>query len=1065
MDVNQKEGHDMIKKIFVVAITLSLLLSGMIVAVGGEATDESVGEGAEEKEDLIGENFDKEDNLYDNIGSLRESYFEDLRSMEIGSIFESQEDEFLTSEGEEKKSDIIDFAGGEGTEDDPYQIENWAHLDSVREVEDNAHFILNNDLDEETEGYTEHVAEGGELPKGTEMEDEIYLDLEEKKFEIYYPSIEEGSVNVYLEIYDGGEDESYWRKVDAEDYHVDYQGGRITLKETPEELYDLDPREGDDIWRVNASYILVDTIYRGWEPINFGRGGTFDGNGNEIKDLYIHRPDEDEVGLFGRSIYSSFKNIGLVELDIKCRSTGGGLIGRNLHGKVENSYSNGELRVKSTGGGLVGMNYKGTVENSYSKVDIIGDGRSLGGIVGFSAGGIIENAHAEGEINGGSFVGGLVGTDGGIIENSYATGQVSGEIYVGGIAGSTNLTVNSYFTGEVRGERYVGGLVGEGIVGDVINSHYNINEVLINDEDQVTLGGLFDEQYQDWIEDKNLNIEDYSYNLIPKDDHFEISSPKGLRDLLGFAGEGGYRFRLSNDINLRDNPGLYIPYLEAEFEGGGYSISNLYVNQSFGNDIGLFGHVHENGTVNNIKLHDVNIKGHLLVGGLAGSVNSQTTLSESYVSGEVKGNHYVGGLVGSSRGDIENSKTEGKISSDYSIVGGLVGQSRENISNSYSTARVDAKERVGGLVGSNWGTLSNSYAMGNVSGDERVGGLVGRNWGTVSNSYATGDVSGDETVGGLVGDNKFGGEVNNSYATGNIRGANGVGGLVGYSSTYEGTVIKNSYATGDIDGGNDTGGLIGWLRGGAIENTYSTGDISGEKNVGGLVGCVGTFAEKRGVHIGFDREAFVENSYSVGNVNGEDSENTGGLVGSVDLGNVNNSFWDTETSNMEESDGGTGKTTAEMKDVATYTDTDTEGLEEPWDFVGDPYDDESDEDIWDIDDNEEINDGYPFLRLEIDLEDEDPEDEDEETGWLPYMAVALIAIIVIVVVAILIGKRGKSKISQRDTNSEKPPFEEEQTDEYFEEKVEVSPDEERSVPQGRNEKEIDEEDGFEERRL
>ncbi|GAH55595.1 unnamed protein product, partial [marine sediment metagenome] len=53
-------------------------------------------------------------------------------------------------------------------------------------------------------------------------------------------------------------------------------------------------------------------------------------------------------------------------------------------------------------------------------------------------------------------------------------------------------------------------------------------------------------------------------------------------------------------------------------------------------------------------------------------------------------------------------------------------------------------------------------------------------------------------------------------------------------------------------------------------------------------------------------------------------------------------FWDTQTSGQVTSDGGTGKTTAEMKTKATFTDVD-------WDF----------ETIWAICSG--INDGYPCL--------------------------------------------------------------------------------------------------------
>jgi len=50
-------------------------------------------------------------------------------------------------------------------------------------------------------------------------------------------------------------------------------------------------------------------------------------------------------------------------------------------------------------------------------------------------------------------------------------------------------------------------------------------------------------------------------------------------------------------------------------------------------------------------------------------------------------------------------------------------------------------------------------------------------------------------------------------------------------------------------------------------------------------------------------------------------------------GYVSFSFWDTETSGQSTSDGGTGKTTVEMQDIDTFTDTETPGLLEPWDMI------------------------------------------------------------------------------------------------------------------------------------
>ena len=213
---------------------------------------------------------------------------------------------------------------------------------------------------------------------------------------------------------------------------------------------------------------------------------------------------------------------------------------------------------------------------------------------------------------------------------------------------------------------------------------------------------------------------------------------------------------------------------------------------------------------------------------------------------------------------------------------------------------VSGNSLVGGLVGVNVvGTVSNSYSSGNVTGERSVGGLVGENHGTVSNSYSTSSVTGyEEVVGGLVG---YGaGTISNSYATGSVTGDEGIGGLEGWNY---GTV-NNSYSTGYVTGYAGVGGLVGEnLLEGTVSNSYSTGNVTGEDGVGGLVGqnIYGT----------------VSNSYSTGSVTG--SSQVGGLVGQNNKGTVSNSFWDTQTSEQPTSDSGTGKTTAEMKSIATFS--------------------------------------------------------------------------------------------------------------------------------------------------
>ena len=131
------------------------------------------------------------------------------------------------------------------------------------------------------------------------------------------------------------------------------------------------------------------------------------------------------------------------------------------------------------------------------------------------------------------------------------------------------------------------------------------------------------------------------------------------------------------------------------------------------------------------------------------------------------------------------------------------------------------------------------------------------------------DVTGEVYVGGLVGHNHDG-SLSNCHATGNVTGNDNVGGLVGIN---EGTV-SNSYSTATVTSGEDVGGLVGW-NGGTVSNSYSTGNVAGISSVGGLVG--------------------------------------------YNDGTVNNSLWDTETSGQSTSAGGTGRTTAEMQDISTFS--------------------------------------------------------------------------------------------------------------------------------------------------
>lgn len=218
---------------------------------------------------------------------------------------------------------------------------------------------------------------------------------------------------------------------------------------------------------------------KGWQPIgNYTGGnftGSFDGQGYEIKDLFINRPAEIAVGLFGVVNEGGIiKNISMMNETVISGESVGGLVGNNW-GIVSDSHATGSVSGNSAIGGLVGSNSLGTVTDSYSISNVTGNS-SVGGLVGSNSFGTVTDSYSTSSVSGESFAGGLVGIQGfwSTVSNSYSTGTVSGESFAGGLVGCQSYlsTVsNSYSTGMVSGDADVGGLLGSNSFGTVTNSY------------------------------------------------------------------------------------------------------------------------------------------------------------------------------------------------------------------------------------------------------------------------------------------------------------------------------------------------------------------------------------------------------------------------------------------------------------------------------------------------------------------------------------------------------------------------------------------------------------------
>jgi hypothetical protein len=197
------------------------------------------------------------------------------------------------------------------------------------------------------------------------------------------------------------------------------------------------------------------------------------------------------------------------------------------------------------------------------------------------------------------------------------------------------------------------------------------------------------------------------------------------------------------------------------------------------------------------------------------------------------------------------------------------------------------------------------------------------NLGVIDASITAGDYS--YYVGVLAGWFEDG-TISNCHTSGSVTGYYNVGGLAGLRS--EGT-ITNCYTSGSLTVGSTglrCGGLFGYSYGN-IADCYSSCSVSGNDDVGGLVG--------------YSYTGTISYCYAVGSVTGLGGSPSaiGGLVGNRNSGSVVDSYWDTDTSGQASSDGGTGKTTTEMMQQATFAN---------WDFV----------DTWTIGEKQ----SYPLFR-------------------------------------------------------------------------------------------------------
>lgn len=487
--------------------------------------------------------------------------------------------------------------------------------------------------------------------------------------------------------------------------------------------------------------------------------------------------------------------------------------------------------------------------------------------------------------------------------------NIVGRLFVGALAGDGNGAIsNCHVTGNVTGGRFVGGLVGQRNAGS------------------------------NWVRDSHTDVAVAGTNLV-----------------------GG----LVGNLMYGNISGSY---------ASGPVTGDKWVG-------GLLGEADAGSLIDSYASGAVS--GNAYVGGLVGSLQGQA-VARSFASGAVSGTgtspSYVGGLIGQRlTGTVTDSYWNTDTSSRPASQGGT----------GVTTAQL-AAGLPGGLNDGMWGNAGGKsfpYLLGNpapvplladpagplyriivdayqlqamqddLAGNYALGADIDASttatWNGGAGFMPVGDditpftgrldglgrvISGlrivrpgQDTV-GLIGHARNATLANLGLEGGSVTGLGGVGALAGHLEADGGAArIANAYATTAVTssgvGSLHVGGLVGLMSaagGGTatISDAYASGAVAGDVFVGGLLGT------------GAGNSATIARAYATGAVAG--SSGAGGLVGVLMGGaSVANSLWDKQTTGQSASAGGAGRTTAEMRQLATFTSAgwsidDTGGTATPW---------------------------------------------------------------------------------------------------------------------------------------
>ncbi len=725
------------------------------------------------------------------------------------------------------------FAGGSGTEADPWQIKTLVQLDSVRNhLEDN--FILMNDLDFDGSDYDSTNSEIGWVPIGSNTE----------SFKGDFDGNDHSIKNLYI----NQTEESYLGIFATANYST-IKNLDITCKG----IY------GSYGAGSLAGYVYNCEILNCTASVNIHITGGYTGglvaygSSTTIKNCSVEGKiyGEDEVG--GLAGYLESSNIEECAADVTV--SGNTYVG-GLFGYLQNSTTVKNCKVYGivTGGdnytgGLAGTIYKSYSYNSYADCYVSGYSY-VGGLVGYLySSKVIECVSLGSVVSDGIYGGGLIGECSyGTIEDSYTSTSVTGNKYVGGLSGiMVNSSLTSvYAIGKVSGKEYAAGYLGYLDYGTMSNAYFNseltgqtediaVNYTSLSAVDLTTSQMMEQTSYSGFDFDDTWGInegksfaclsETVNLPVIINDFPEFIKINVAYKDTIHFFGmdnqdisisleDAPSGMTLTNDSIISWTPtkgGVYEFKIIATDADGIYSVLYLPIKVIPYQGDGTEASPYEITSISDLDFVRYQLDKSYVLANDIDFDGSKFSSENSTVGWTVIGTTerpFTGNLDGQGyviKNLFINTPDEGYI--------GLFGYSSDAVFENIGlvNCEITGSFEVGGLTGfTQNSSINNCYVTGAVMGsDNRSKAIVG-------------------LLAGMINDS----EVSGCYTIGSSKGANKIGGLIGYAYSSE---VENCFSNSFVVAGTNGGGLIGMNKS-TVSDCYAAGVVTGGENTGSFIG-------------------------------------------------------------------------------------------------------------------------------------------------------------------------------------------------------------------------------------